>query len=207
MTAGASATAGAAPAAAAGCCSRAAAGATAGAAGANVRAAARAPLFAPAAARPGAAVLAAAVGAVIFAAPSLPPYPLAGAVRTARASAGGATLHRPSGLTSADHLAVARGIVRYFVPHQNATTGAIIDPHAGVEMQFATPMFAHAAAAVFAAGRDASLLGPAAAALDAATRQLATQTCASGHANFYALPTEEAYRLLARHVPAPRAAA
>lgn len=179
--------------AAAGCCGRAAAGAAAtGAFAARAR-----PPFAPAAA---------AVGAVIFAAPSLPPYPLAGVAKAARAAAAGASLRRPTGLTNADHLAVARGIVRYFVPHQNGSTGAIIDPVTREETQFATPMFAHAAAAVFAAGLDDDLLGPAAGALDAALRQLATQTCASGHANFFALPTVEAVRLLAPHVPAARAA-
>lgn len=132
-------------------------------------------------------------------------WPLAGQVAQSLSDVAGVPLLTPTGLTNADYLDTIEGIVRGLLPLQ-AASGAIVDPYRGIETQYSTPCFAHAAATV--APRDASgvLAKAAALALDRAVEELVTQTTADGHANFFVLPTTFAYALLAPTVAPERAA-
>jgi hypothetical protein len=137
--------------------------------------------------------------------PPVPPNPLEGVVAAARAYAA-AGPKVDSGLRKADYLTTIFGIVSFFVPFQNAN-GSIIDPGAGVEIEYATPTFAHAAATLVAAGGHDSLLGPAAAALDSSLAQLAAGVCATKSCDFFALPVMQAFALLSPRVTPARVAA
>ena len=137
--------------------------------------------------------------------PVAPPFALEGAVAYARAVAAAAPLRAPSGLTRASYLETIAGIVQHFRALQ-AADGRIIDAYLGAEVQYATPCFAFACATVVAAGGGgggaSGLLANCSAALTAAARELATNTCADGHCPFFGKPAVLAYRLLAPLVDA-----
>ena len=139
--------------------------------------------------------------------PPLQPNPMAGTVAALRGFAAVAGPIIPSGLRRADLLATMAGIVEWFLPHQDATTGAIIDPDTHAEEEYSTPCFAHAAATLVARGARADLLAPAVAALTCSISELARKSCATGHCDFFALPVMRTYDLLAPLVPAATAAA
>ena len=139
--------------------------------------------------------------------PPLQPNPMEGTVTALRAFAASAGPLTPSGLRRSDLLSTIAGIVEWFLPHQNASTGAIIDPDTHAEEEYSTPCFAHAAATLVAHGARADLLSPATAALSCSISELARKDCATGHCDFFALPVMRAYDLLAPLVPAATAAA
>jgi len=67
------------------------------------------------------------------------------------------------------------GVVRYEATLQNAN-GAIIDPVANQEWQYATPYFANALGVLMSAGRAQDLLSKGVAALNNSTSQMATSS-------------------------------
>ena len=117
----------------------------------------------------------------------------------------GAAEFTPTGLTREDYLVLVGSEVDFWVTHQN-DNGAIIDPYAGSEVQYSTPAFANAAAAlVVYAGRD-DLLEPAALAMDWASDCLYNGVCPGSHDDFFPQMVAHAYRLLAPLVDSSRAA-
>jgi len=157
---------------------------------------------------------------------ALPPDPYPLRAQAERALVDAATPPagwRPAGYTARDYLALLRGICAYFRPHQDRR-GAIIDPYAGEEKQYATPCYAVAAALVALDGRppagvwgagkrspdevpaDLALLESAALAQDHALRSLAVdKSTAQGHADFFAPLVVLGYQLLAPFVEQSRA--
>ena len=107
---------------------------------------------------------------------------------------------KASGLMRADYLTLIAGVVDFFKKHQ-AADGAIIDPYAKAERQYATPAFALAAATLVKNGGRHDLLEPATRALSFAIQALANHTSADGHADFYIPMVVHARRLLANQVP------
>jgi hypothetical protein len=71
--------------------------------------------------------------------PPLQPNPLEGVASALRAFASAAAPVTPTGFTKQTYLATITGVVNWFLPFQNATTGAIIDPATHEEMEYATP--------------------------------------------------------------------
>ena len=152
------------------------------------------------------------------------PYPLrAHAERALLVSAAPPSGWQPLGYTAADYVQLLRGICTYFRAHQDAR-GAILDPYAGEEKQYATPCYAVAAALVALDGRapagvwgparraaseaphDMPLLESAARAQDHALHALAVEkTTAQQHSDFYAPLVVLGYQLLAPFVERPRA--
>lgn len=117
----------------------------------------------------------------------------------------GAVGSTPTGLTRADYLTLIAGEIDFWKTKQSAS-GAIIDPYANSEIQYSTPAFANAAAAlVVYAGRN-DLLEPAAKAMDKASLDLHNKTAAGAHEDFYAPMVANAYRLLSPLVTPTRAA-
>jgi hypothetical protein len=145
--------------------------------------------------------------------PPLQPNPLAGVSAALRAFAAAAGPIAPSGLPRDAYLATIAGVVDWFLPYQNASTGAILDPATHQEMEYATPCWAHAAAAlVVHGGRAADLLAPASLALTCSIRQLSHavgqgQGCATASCDFFMVPVMRAYDLLAPLAPPATAAA
>jgi hypothetical protein len=135
-------------------------------------------------------------------APPLEPNGLSGVVGAMRAFAAASPGITPTGLSRASLLETIAGIVDFFVPLQNATTGAIIDPNTHLEMEYATPCFSHAAATLAAHGGRADLVAPAAAALTCSIRELSTDNCATRSCDFFAVPVMRALALLTPLVPA-----
>lgn len=107
---------------------------------------------------------------------------------------------KASGLKRADYLTLIAGVVDFFKQHQ-AAAGAIIDPYAKAERQYATPAFALAAATLVKDAGRHDLLDPATRALSFALQALANHTTADGHADFYIPMVVHARRLLADQVP------
>lgn len=107
---------------------------------------------------------------------------------------------KASALTRADYLTLIVGVVDFFKKYQ-AAEGAIIDPYAKTERQYATPAFALAAATLVKEAGRHDLLEPATRALSFAIQALANHTTADGHADFYIPMVMRARRLLADQVP------
>lgn len=108
---------------------------------------------------------------------------------------------RPTGLTRAEYLRLADGIVRSFTFLQNAR-GAILDLYEGVEKQYATPAFACASAILCSTGGSPGLLSSSIRALDWATSQLVAGKAADGHDDFYTVLLMHAYERLRDRAPA-----
>lgn len=106
----------------------------------------------------------------------------------------------PTGVTRAEYLKLVAGNVDFFKQYQDAR-GAIIDPYAKAEVQYATPAFALAASALVADAGRQDLLDPAARALGCAIAELAGHRAASNHADFFIPMIMHAHRLLAGRVP------
>jgi len=134
--------------------------------------------------------------------PLLQPNPLAGVVSALRAFAAASPAIAPSGLDRQSLLQTIAPVVQWFLPHQNASTGAIIDPATHLEMEYATPCFAHAAATLVVHGGRSDLLGAAAAALTCSIRELTHPPCATASCDFFALPVMRTLDLLLPLVPA-----
>src|SRR5688572_28718827 len=152
------------------------------------------------------------------------PYPLRGLAERAIVDATAPPAGwGPLGYTANDYVEMLRGICGYFRHHQDGR-GAILDPYAGEERQYATPCYAVAAALVALDGRapagvwgssrrtdgeapaDPELLESAARAQDHALRALAVEkNTAQSHADFYAPLVVLGYQLLAPFVERSRA--
>ena len=63
--------------------------------------------------------------------------------------------------------------------------GRIIDPYMRRETQYSTPAFAAAAALLYRERKEKWMLEGASKALEASLNQMAQETCADGHSNFY----------------------
>jgi rhamnogalacturonyl hydrolase YesR len=112
---------------------------------------------------------------------------------------------KPTGLSRSDYLSLIAANVDFWRGHQNAD-GAIIDPYRKSEVQYATPAFALAAAALATCGERGDLLEPAASAMDWACRSLSQRKAANAHEDFYPPLLAHALSLLKTKVPAERAA-
>lgn len=134
--------------------------------------------------------------------PPLNPNPLAGVVSTLREFAGASGPVTPTGFTKATYLETMAGVVDWFLPYQNATTGAIIDPATHAEMEYSTPTWAHAAATLVAHANRTDLTAPAALALSCSIRELAQAKCATSSCDFFAVPVMRAFDLLSPFVAA-----
>jgi len=152
------------------------------------------------------------------------PYPLRPhAERALAAAAQPPAGWQPLGYTGSDYLDVLRAICAWFRAYQDER-GAILDPFAGEEKQYATPCYAVAAALVALDGRppagvwgparrpaaeppaDPDLLGSAARAQDHALHALAVaKSTPQNHADFFAPLVVLGYQLLAPYVPAQQA--
>ena len=110
-----------------------------------------------------------------------------------------------TGLTRADYLTLMASEVDYWKSQQNSS-GAIIDPYTNGEVQYSTPAYANAAAALVVYGGRSDLLESAALAVDWAAYRLSINAAANGHDDFYPGMLANAYRLLAPRVDAARAA-
>ncbi|MBU6401298.1 MAG: hypothetical protein KGS61_13365, partial [Verrucomicrobia bacterium] len=129
-------------------------------------------------------------------------FPLAGIIADVRRSLT-ATRVTPTGMTRADYLATAEGVVSYF-RHFQAPDGRILDPFARREVQYSTPCYAWAAAALVDSGRRPDLVESAASALTAALLELADGKPADGHGDFFTFPVMLAYESLRGHVAPAR---
>ncbi|HET7624476.1 MAG TPA: hypothetical protein VFM25_04365, partial [Verrucomicrobiae bacterium] len=105
----------------------------------------------------------------------------------------------PTGLTRTNYLALIASEIDFWKTMQNSS-GAIIDPYANSEIQYATPAFANAAAALVAYGGRTDLIEPAAKAMDKATLDLHNRTAASSHEDFYPAMLAQGLRLLTPYV-------
>ncbi len=105
------------------------------------------------------------------------PYPLAATVGAVRRELDRRTI-APTGFTRDDYLSLAAGIVDAFRPFQTAE-GRILDPVVHREVQYATPCYARAAAALVASGKRPDLRDSAERALGASLKALAEGRAAS----------------------------
>lgn len=112
---------------------------------------------------------------------------------------------QPTGLTRADYLKLMAGNVDFWRRHQNAD-GAIIDPYRKSEVQYSTPAFALAAAALVAYGDRQDLLEPAAKAMDWSCRTLSQRRAANAHEDFFPPMLTHALPLLKPMVSSERLA-
>lgn len=109
----------------------------------------------------------------------------------------------PTGLGRADYLALIASEVDFWKSHQDAN-GAILDPYSREEIQYSTPAFAHAAAALAAWHDRKDLIEPAAKALDWSTLRLSERKAANSHEDFYGPMVAHAMNLLKPLVPSDR---
>lgn len=105
----------------------------------------------------------------------------------------------PTGLRREDYLRLIAGEIDFWKGKQNAD-GAIIDLYKNVEIQYSTPAFAHAAAALVVWAGRKDLIEPASKALTWSTSSLSARKAASGHEDFFAPLIAHAIRLLKPHV-------
>lgn len=112
----------------------------------------------------------------------------------------------PSGKSGEDYLRLIAGNVDFFQGFQTER-GAIIDPYEQEELQYSTPAFALAAAALVSHADRHDLLEPAARAMDWATLTLRHGTAHERHNDFYPPLLAHAWRLLNDRVKPERAAA
>ena len=113
--------------------------------------------------------------------------------------------YNPTGLSRADYLKLIAGEVDFWKTKQNAD-GAIIDPYKKEEWQYATPAFAHAAAALIVWNNRPDLLESASKAMDWATLRLSQRKAATGHEDFYSPMLAHALQLLKPRVAPERVA-
>lgn len=101
----------------------------------------------------------------------------------------------PTELGKNDYLETIVGIVNYF-QHFQAADGRIIDPYVHREIQYSTPCYAWAAAALVAGGKQPALLQSASRALDVSLQELDEGKPADGHGDFFTFPVMLAYEAL-----------
>ncbi|MEH7413802.1 hypothetical protein V7266_00755 [Neobacillus drentensis] len=91
-----------------------------------------------------------------------------------------------------EYLEIIEPLIRYFFRCMNHQ-GRIIDPYVRRETQYSTPAFAAAAALLYRERKEKWMLEAATQALEASLNQMATETCADGHSNFYTTMVTFAY--------------
>ena len=133
---------------------------------------------------------------------ALEPFPLAQTVAQVRASLAGTKIDATH-LRREDYLRITAGIVKYF-QHFQTSDGRIIDPFLHKEVQYSTPCYAWAAAALVAAGSETNLLESASLALDAALQELSSNHAADNHGDFFTFPSMLAYENLRERVAPER---
>ncbi|MFD1673827.1 hypothetical protein [Alicyclobacillus fodiniaquatilis] len=107
------------------------------------------------------------------------------------------------GVNRHTYLELIYGIVHYFAQHAG-DDGRIVDPFVHRETQYATPAYAAAAALLYCQKKEPWLLDSAAKALEASLYDMANQSTADGHSNFYTTMLVFAFEQLKDHVPATR---
>jgi hypothetical protein len=132
----------------------------------------------------------------------LSPFPLKDVVATAKSRLATAQF-TPTGLKREDYLNVISGIANYF-QHFQAPDGRIIDPFLHSEVQYSTPCYAWACAALVASGKQTNLLDSGALALDCALTELVEDKAANNHGDFFLFPVMLAYENLRERVPEAR---
>lgn len=134
-------------------------------------------------------------------------HPLAGQINQFLKDQRQTTGFQPTGLTRGDYLKVMASEVQALKGYQNAE-GRIIDPVEHKEIQYATPCFAHAVAALAAAGHPVgqSLLESGMKAMDVATTDMTkgNKAIPQGHGDFYTYPVMKAFGLYQKVAPAER---
>jgi hypothetical protein len=110
---------------------------------------------------------------------------------------------KPLNIPRSAYLDRVEGVVRECVKLQNSS-GAIIDPYAHREIQYATPYFAHAVGTLVSAGRARDLLSAGVAAMNRATADVAggASSIPDDHGEFFLAPLAGAIPLYAPHVSA-----
>jgi hypothetical protein len=111
----------------------------------------------------------------------------------------------PSGLSRDDYLKTTQGIVEFF-QHFQREDGRIIDPFMHKEVQYSTPCYAWAAAALVMSGRDTNMIDSTVRALDISLEELSTGHAADGHSDFFTFPCMFAYEALRDRVASERRA-
>ena len=114
--------------------------------------------------------------------------------------------------SSDDYLSTLNGIVGFFKGYQQTTgdvssgLGSILDPYKNREFQYSTPYYAYSGSVLYISGYDASssFLESVCLALDRSLYELATDSCADNHSNFFTVPCVLAYENLKDHVTATR---
>lgn len=134
-------------------------------------------------------------------------HPLAAEINTFLTRQASLTNFKTTGLDRAAYLKVIDGEVRVMRQYQDAT-GRIIDPVQKKEVQYATPCYAHAVAALAASGfdKDPELLASGMLAMDAATTAMAAGKVADNHGDFFTYPAMLALTLYTKAAPAERVA-
>jgi hypothetical protein len=125
-------------------------------------------------------------------------------VLQAAATAAAAAPALPSGSQPSrqEYLAWAHGVASYFTQFQDQS-GAIIDPFAGQEIQYATPCYAYTCLVSVANNMTMGGLSLAesgkscASAMNSSVYELASSNCASNSCNFFTKPMMLMYRLAA----------
>ncbi|MCU7549943.1 discoidin domain-containing protein [Chitinophagaceae bacterium LB-8] len=110
---------------------------------------------------------------------------------------------KPLNISRTAYLDRVEGIVRKCVTFQNSS-GAIIDPYANREVQYATPYFANAVATLLSAGRAKDLLNAGVAAMNKATIDVAegASSIPDNHGEFFLAPLASAIPLYTPFVSA-----
>jgi len=111
--------------------------------------------------------------------------------------------YQPTGLQPADYLKLISSEIAFWKAHQDAH-GALIDPYQHAEVQYSTPAYANAAAALVAWDHRDDLTESAAKALDWSVQTLSQRRAASGHEDFFSAMIAHAMTLLKPHVPEER---
>src|SRR4051794_33660858 len=101
---------------------------------------------------------------------ALAPFPLKETVANAKRQLSAAEVS-PTGVKREDYLNVVAGIANFF-HHFQAADGRIIDPFQHEEVQYSTPCYAWACAALVASGKQTNLLESGALALECALTEL-----------------------------------
>jgi hypothetical protein len=131
-------------------------------------------------------------------------FPLGATVAAGREVALSARV-APSGLDRNDYLATSEGIVAFF-QHFQTPDGRILDPYLGREVQYSSPCYAWAAAALVTSGRRTNLLDSAARALDISLEELSIGHAADNHGDFFTFPCMLAFEALRGRVSNERRA-
>ncbi|MHB8653809.1 MAG: hypothetical protein ACYDA9_08015 [Terriglobia bacterium] len=121
-------------------------------------------------------------------------YPLEATIARVRHNLRNAQIE-PTNLGKNDYLETIAGIVDYF-QHFQAGDGRIIDPYVHREVQYSTPCYAWAAAALVASGKQPALLQSASRGLDVSLQELDEGKPADGHGDFFTFPVMLAYEAL-----------